>query len=205
MRSKLVLAALFFLTLLPVYAQVAPAARISGLPLGVGVGIVDYDTDYYKPDLPYWSGRMIGVSAWADYSIYHGFGVAVEGQDIMANKPTPRGPFGETTYGSLQEKTLQGGFIYRHRQIYHVRPFLQAMGGMGKIDFPTTSPLYTSETSPLYSFGGGLEYRVWSNLFLRGQYEYQIWKGFRSGSQSLNPSGATVGVTYYLRGPHHRY
>ena len=48
MRSKLVLAALFTLTSLPAMCQVAPAAKIGGLPLGVGGGISDYDTDYYR-------------------------------------------------------------------------------------------------------------------------------------------------------------
>ena len=47
MRSKLVLAALAVLTSLPVMAQVAPAVKISGLPLGVGFGLSDYNTDYY--------------------------------------------------------------------------------------------------------------------------------------------------------------
>jgi Outer membrane protein beta-barrel domain len=202
MRSKLVLAALLTLTTMPVVAQVAPAAKISGLPLGVGAGFTDYDTDYYRPDLPYWSGRMIGISAWADYSIFHGLGVEVEGTSIFANKPTP---FGTNITGSLKEQTVQGGIIYRYHPVYKIRPFAKALGGIGKIDFPSTNPFYTSETSGLYSFGGGIEYKAWRTLYLRGQYEYQWWKGFRSGTQSLNPSGFSIGATYYLRGVHRHY
>lgn len=207
MRSKLVLAALLTLTTLPVFSQVAPAAKISGLPLGVGVGLVDYDTDYYRPYLPYWSGRMIGISAWADYSIFHGLGVEVEGASIFANKPTPRvyGVTGATFYGSLKEETVQGGFIYKYHPVYHVRPFVKALGGVGRIDFPDIDPFYTEENAGLFSVGGGLEYPVWRNLNIRGQYEYQWWRGFRSGSQPLHPNGLTVGATYYLRGVHRHY
>jgi hypothetical protein len=79
------------------------------------------------------------------------------------------------------------------------------MGGVGKVDFPSTNFFYTSETSALYSIGGGLEYKTWRTLYVRGQYEYQFWKGFRSGSQALNPSGLTIGATYYLRGVHRHY
>jgi opacity protein-like surface antigen len=207
MRSKLVLAALLTLSTLPVLGQVAPAAKISGLPLGVGFGLTDYDTDYYRPDLPYWSGREIGISAWADYSIWHGFGVEAEGTSIFAGKPTPRPPFaGETIYGSgPKELTGQGGIIYKYHPIFHLRPFVKGLGGIGKIDFPSTNPYYTSETSALYSAGGGFEYKVWRTLNVRAEYEYQWWKGFRSGSQTLNPAGFTIGATYYLRGVHRHY
>ena len=204
MRSKLVLAALITLTSLPAISQVAPAAKVSGLPLGVGGGISDFDTDYYRPNLGYWSGRMVGVSAWADYSIFHGLGVEAEGNITFANKPTPYPP-GGTFYGSLKEESIQGGIIYKYHSVFHVRPFVKALGGVGKIDFPSTDPFYTEENAGLYSLGGGIEYKAWRNVFLRGQYEYQSWKGFRSGSQPLNPDGFTIGATYYLRGVHRHY
>jgi hypothetical protein len=207
MRSKLVLAALTFLLTLPVYAQVAPAAKIGGLPLGVGVGFVDYDTDYYYPYIPYWTGRMEGVSAWANYSVWRGFGVAVEGTEILGGSPTPKDPLNSsaTFYGgNLKEATAQAGVIYRYHQVFKVRPFVQALGGFGKVNFPDLNPLYVSESTPIYSFGGGLEYHIWNNFWVRGQYEYQIWDGYRSGSP-FHPQGATGGVTYYLRGVHKRY
>ena len=202
MRSKLVLAALIVLSSLPCISQVQPAAKISGLPLGVGVGLTDYDTDYYRPFIPYWSGRMIGVSAWADYSIFHGLGIEVEGTSLFANKPNPRAPGNPKFYGGLKEETVQGGLIYKYHPVFHLRPFVKALGGVGRIDFPNTNPFYTQENSALYSVGGGLEYKVWRTVYLRGEYQYQWWKSFRSGSQTLNPSGFTVGATYYLRGVH---
>ncbi len=207
MRSKLVLAVLLFLSTLPALSQVAPAARVRGIPLGVGVGLTDFDTDYYRPYLPYWSGRMIGISVWADYSIFHGLGVEAEGTSIFGNKPKPVNPFnpGAVFYGSVKEETAQGGFIYRYHTVYHVRPFVKGIGGLGRIDFPSENPGYTSENSGLYTLGGGLESKVFQNIFVRGQYEYEHWTGFRRGTQSLNPSGFTIGATYYLRGEHRHY
>jgi hypothetical protein len=201
MRLKLVVAALLTCGTLPILAQVAPAVKVGGLPLGVGGGFSDYDTDYYRPDLPFWSGRMTGASAWADYNIFHGLGVEAEGTYLFGNKPTPFLPPSEIR-GSLSEKTIQGGLIYKYHPVFKLRPFAKILGGEGKVDFPSTNPFYTSENSGLISAGGGIEYRLWRTVFVRGEYEYQWWKDFRSNSQSLNPSGFTIGATYYLRGVH---
>jgi opacity protein-like surface antigen len=205
MRSKLVLAALLILSTLPVFGQVAPAAKVSGLPLGVGGGLTDFDTSYYQPDLPYWSGRMIGASAWADYEVFHGVGVEVEGTSIFANQPTPITPKGQHIYGSLKESTIQGGIIYRYHPVLRLRPFVKGLGGIGLIDFPSVNPFYTSENCALFTVGGGIEYKAWRGVYVRGQYEYEWWKGFRSGSQKLQPTGFSVGATYYLRGIHRHY
>lgn len=205
MRSKLVLAALVAFSILPAVAQVAPAAKVSGLPLGVGVGLTDYNTDYYRPELPYWSGRMIGIAAWADYSIWHGFGVEVEGNSIFANAPKAYDKFGRTVYGGLKEESAQVGITYKYHPIHRFRPYAKALGGIGRIDFPSVNPFYTQEDSALFSVGGGVEYKAWRTVFVRADYEYQFWKGFRSGTQTLNPNGFTIGATYYLRGVHRHY
>src|ERR1035441_8859162 len=143
MRSKLVLAVIIFLSASPMFAQVAPAAKISGLPLGVGVGLTDFQTDYYKPNIPYWSGRMVGISAWGDYSIFHGLGVEVEARTIFADKPTPVARSGQKLYGDgLKETMAQGGIIYKYHPIFKIRPFVKAVGGIGRVQFPSLNPLY---------------------------------------------------------------
>ncbi|WP_263357370.1 porin family protein [Acidicapsa ligni] len=190
MRSKLVLAALFFLSTLPVLAQVAPAARISGLPLGVGAGLSDYSVDYGP------GRRMLGVSAWADYSLFHGLGIEAEGTSILWDKPSslPR----------MKQETIKGGAIYKYHQVFHVRPYVKGLIGLGKIDFPSINPLYTQDTFTMYAIGGGVEYKVWKTLSVRGDYEYQYWSNYQ-GSNYLNPNGFTIGATYYLRGVHRHY
>lgn len=187
MRSKLVLAALFFLSTLPVLAQVAPAARVRTIPLGVGAGFTDYDLDYGQ------SRRMLGVSAWADYSIFRGLGIEVEGTSIFADRPD--------TLTRMRQDSIKGGIIYRYHQVFHVRPYAKVLGGLGSIDFPSSNPLYTHDTYTLWAAGGGLEYKLWRPLYLRGDYEYQNWVDYR-GNQALNPNGFTVGATYYLSGIH---
>jgi opacity protein-like surface antigen len=204
MRSKLVLAALLTLTALPLFSQVEPAVRINGIPLGVGVGIVGYDTDYYRPYLADWSGEMYGVSAWANYPIFRGFGVEAEGMSVFANKPPAYAPNHEIIYGSIKEETLQGGIIYKFHETHKLHPYLKGMGGAGKVNFPNIDPFYTSENAGIFSASGGVEYRAWRNVFVRGQYQYQWWKGFRGG-QGFNPAGFTAGATYYLRGVHRHY
>jgi len=201
MRSKLVLAALLALGVLPGRAQVAPTVKISGIPLGVGGGLSDYDTDYYRPDVPHWSGRMTGASVWVDYTVFHGLGVEVEGTSIFGGNPKPSVPAGLTAYGKLKEESVQGGLIYKYRPVHKVRLFAKMIGGIAKVDFPDTDPYYTEEDAGMFTAGGGLEYPVWRTLFVRGQYEYQWWRGFRA-AENLNPSGFTIGATYYLRGIH---
>jgi hypothetical protein len=204
MRSKLVLAALLTLATLPAFSQVGPAVKISGLPLGVGVGIVDYDTDYYRPYLPDWSGYMIGVSAWVNYPVFRGFGVEAEGTSIFANKPHAVAPAGEVIYGSVKEETFQGGITYKFHETHKIHPYVKAMGGIGRVNFPNIDPYYTSENAGIASASGGIEYRAWRTVFLRGEYQYQWWSGYRGGT-GFNPAGPTIGATYYLRGIHRHY
>jgi hypothetical protein len=187
MRSKLVLAALLFLSTLPVLGQVAPAARIRSIPLGVGVGITDYSLDYGP------GRRMLGVSAWADYSIFRGLGIEAEGTDIFADRPD--------ALSRMKQQTIKGGVIYRYHSIFHVRPYGKFLYGLGSIDFPSRNPLYTHDTYSLWAAGGGLEYKTWRTLYVRGDYEFQNWLDFRGG-KTLNPNGFTIGATYYLRGVH---
>ena len=187
MRSKLVLAALVIFSTLPVFAQVAPAAKISGFPLGVGVGLTDYSLDYGP------GRRMVGVSAWADYNLFHGLGIEAEGTTIFGGKPS--------VLQRMKQDTIKGGIIYRYHEIFHLRPYAKALGGLGSIDFPSRNPLYTHDTYTVYAFGGGLEYKAWKTLYVRGDYEYEFWQSFQN-RHFLNPNGFTIGATYYLRGVH---
>ena len=199
MRSKLVLAALVALITSPVFAQVAPAVKIGGLPLSVGVGLADYSIDYQSND------RMLGVTAWADYSLFHGLGVEVEGQSIFADRPSQLCNY--ISYGICQMKqdSIKGGAIYKARPIFHgIHPYAKFLVGIGEIYFPAHELYYTQDSFLTYGMGGGIEYKVWRNLSVRGDYEYQYYRQYL-GNGSLNPNGVTVGVAYYLRGVHRHY
>lgn len=190
MRSKLVLAALFSLASWHAVAQVAPAAKVSGLPLGVGVGLTDYDLDYGP------GRRMLGVSAWADYNVWHGLGVEAEGTSILWDKPD--------VITRMKQDSIKGGAIYKYHPIFGVRPEVKYLIGLGSIDFPSRNPLYTHDTYTMTAAGGGAEYRVWQTVYAHFDYEYQWWYSYH-GNHTLNPNGFTVGATYYLRGMHRHY
>ena len=190
MRSKLVLAALITLSTLPAFAQVAPAAKISGFPLGVGGGLSDYDLDFG------YGSRMIGLSAWADYKLFHGLGVEAEGTFIFADKPD--------RITRMKQDSFKGGGIYKTRAFYGVRPYVKGLVGWGNIQFPSRNPLYTEDTYTEYAVGGGAEYRIWKDLFARADYEYEMWEKFH-GPNALTPNGYTFGAMYYFRGVHRHY
>jgi len=190
MRSKLVLAALLSLSTLPVFAQVAPAVKIGGLPLGIGGGVSDYDLDYGP------SRRMLGASAWFDYNLFHGIGIEAEGQYIDFDRPA--------VLTRMKQEAIKGGVIYRTRQVLGIRPYVKGLVGLAKIQFPSRNPLYTEDDFTMYAVGGGAEYKVWKTLFARVDYEYQFWPNV-FGPRTLDPNGYTFGATYYLRGIHRHY
>ena len=191
MRSKLALAALLILSSFPVLAQVSPAAKVGGLPLSFGFGVSDYGLDYGQ------GRRMIGLSATGDYSVFHGIGVECEGTTIFADKPD--------ALTRMKQSTIKGGAIYKYHPVFGIRPYVKALYGLGSIDFPSRNPLYTHDTYNMWALGGGAEYRIWSSLYVRGDYEYQTWPHFQSRTKSLDPNGFTVGADYYLRGFHKHY
>ena len=101
----------------------------------------------------------------------------------------------------MKQETIKGGAIYKTRPYHNVRFYGKGILGIGSIDFPSTNPLYTHDTYTVYAFGGGAEYKAWKTLYVRGDYEYQMWQKFQ-GPNFLTPNGFTVGATYYLRGIH---
>jgi hypothetical protein len=190
MRSKLVLAALITFSTLPVFAQVVAAGKIGGLPLGVGGGLSDYSIDFGH------DRRMIGISAWADYNLFHGLGIEAEGTSIFADKPD--------AVTRMKQSTIKGGAIYRARPFWGIRPYAKGLVGLASIDFPSHDPFYTHDDFTMYAVGGGAEYKIWKTLYARGDYEYQFWPNV-FGPHTLDPNGFTIGATYYLRGIHRQY
>ena len=140
MRSKLVLAALLTLFTLPGFAQVAPAVKIGGLPLGVGVGLNDYSIDYGP------GRRMLGISAWGDYNIFHGVGIEVEGMSIFADRPSEITP-------QMKQNSIKGGVIYKARPVWGIHPYAKFLGGVGEIYFPSRNPFYTQDSFTTYEIG----------------------------------------------------
>lgn len=193
LRVSLSLATLFFVAAFPAFSQVAPAASGGGLPLVVGAGFSDFYTD--------WNRRITGPTLWVNWNFYsgprllHGFGIEAEGRDLN---------YGRTgSDAKLRQDTIAGGPIYTWRHYHNFHPYGKFLMGYGSIDFNINAPHYSHDSRTVFAPGGGVEYRVSRNVWVRGDYEYQFWTDFFN-HHALNPNGLTVGVSYDFRHAHFR-
>jgi Outer membrane protein beta-barrel domain len=188
---KLTLAILFVTASIPAFSQVAPAATEGGLPLVVGVGISDYDLDWG------YGRRMVGISPYIDWNLDHLPGllrnVSIEGEAHFIDfaRPTSIQP-------RMQQDTVEGGLMYTWRHYRNLAPYVKAMGGVGTIHFPSDSIFYTRDRFNVIAPGGGLEYHIWRQFWVRGDYEYQFWQ-HTFGPHDLTPQGFTIGASYHFR------
>ncbi len=166
-------------------AQVAPAARVGGIPLTVSVGISDYDLDYGP------GRRMQGIVGRVGYEIFHGVGIDGSARTLFINTPPQ--------LTRMQQTTYLGGVFYEPQTRWRVRPFVRMAGGLGVIEFPSRNPFYTRDSYSVYAPSGGVEVPVMARLAIRGEYEYQFWQQYH-GPNDLTPQGYTIGVTYAIGG-----
>jgi opacity protein-like surface antigen len=103
----------------------------------------------------------------------------------------------------LRMDTVSGGAIYTWRHYRNVHPYAKFLVGYGSIDFSSSRPNYTHDSRTVYAPGGGLDYRVYRNVWVRGNYEYQAWTDFFN-HHALNPQGFTIGAAYDFSGIHRR-
>ena len=189
-RKCLIIALVVFLgsASIPAFSQVTQHGTRNGLPLNAGIGYSNYHTD--------WSGRLGGPMFWVDWNFYNapgclnGFGLEVEGRDLNYNRTG-----GDS---NLRMDTISGGVIYNWRHYRRFHPYARFLAGNGSIDFTSSTPHYSHDTRVVYAPGGGAEYRIYHNVWLRGDYQYQFWPDF-FGHHTMNPTGFTFGVAYDLR------
>jgi opacity protein-like surface antigen len=199
MRFKLAafpLLAVSFLTIaVSAFSQTVPDyERKSGWPFTVGVGPVSYD-----PGIDYGHGRMYGFAGWFDIypgklpSFMHGhLGAEGELRDISLGASASR--------PNMRYDTAAMGLIYVWRRLRNVRPYAKIMIGDGSVDFPRLSPTYAHDTRTYTAPGGGLEFRIKQDLWVRADYEYQTWQALAVYG-TLKPQGFTVGASYDFTRP----
>jgi opacity protein-like surface antigen len=197
MRFKLAafpLLAVSFLTIaVSAFSQTVPDyERKSGWPFTVGAGPVSYD-----PDIGH--GRMYGFAGWFDIypgklpSIFHGhLGAEGEIRDISLGA--------SSSQPNMRYDTAAMGLIYVWRRLRNVRPYAKIMIGDGSVDFPRLSPTYAHDTRTFTAPGGGLEFRIKQDLWVRADYEYQTWQALAVYG-TLKPQGFTVGASYDFTRP----
>jgi len=183
-----------------VFSQVVPSAEgSSGPPLAIGAGLSVYNTD--------WSGRyMEGGALWVDWSvtgpsILHGFGLEAEARDISLG----RGGASSGVPSNFRLDTAGGGIIYKWHHFHNLKPYVKFLESYGGIDWDNPDPKFKHETRAVPAVGGGVEYRVFRSIWLRGDYEYQFWPAIDilrpNSTHILTPQGFTIGALYDFR--HH--
>jgi len=194
MRFKAILAVgipaiLILLSAPRLHAQVAPAAKVDGLPIVLSIGMSDYNLDYGP------GRRMQGPVIRAGSEIFHGIGVDLSARALFMNTPLQ--------LTRMQQNTFTGGVYYDAPAVFRIRPFVRFGAGVGNIEFPSRNPDYTRDDYTVLAPSGGIEYPIVDKVFFRAEYEYQDWRDFQ-GRGSLNPQGGTIGVSYYVHGRHLR-
>jgi Outer membrane protein beta-barrel domain len=204
---RLSLAALFVSAVMPGFSQVVPAATQKTWPIEIGGGLSYFGTHIINHEFPTvdyksFDGNLLGPAAWLDFNLPHmpqriyGLGIEMEGRMLSWDN--------SGTDPLLKEKTGQGGVIYKWHHYHNLRPYGKFLMGFGSIDFQGTYPGCkhdcNHDTDKFLDMGGGAEYRVRGDLWVRGDYEYELWTGFgQPANKTVYPKGFTVGVTYDMR------
>lgn len=194
MRLKLALLGLVLSAATAAYPQIAPSATQGGIPLSVGVGYSNFYTD--------WSAYESGDVLWLDWALYRiprrleGLGVEAEARDLNFNRTGDN--------AKLREDTAAGGPVYYWQHYRRFQPYGKFLIGLASIDFSNRpGDNYTHDTRTVMAPGGGGEYRLWRNVWVRGEYEYQMWPDFIHHN-TFNPKGFSVGASYDLGHMHSR-
>ncbi len=186
-----ILAISLFAAAFPAFSQVVPAAtRGVSWPLEVGAGFSDYNID--------WGGglREDGGTVTADWTIrqmprmLQGLGVGIVGRDLVVDPPA--------SLSFFQYKTVGGGAIYHYLRPRNIVPYAKGGEGYGRIKFlPGYAPgNYHSDTRSFFYMGGGADFHAWHHIWVRADYEYQIWQHLFGSPHALTPNGFTIGPEY---------
>jgi len=185
-----------FAALAPSSAQTVPAAAgpfQHNYPFTIGSGISNLDVDWAK-------SRMVGYSIWVDWrpgalpKILDGLGVEVEGRDLDFDRPAQLPP-------GFRQDTLGGGPIYTYYHFSRIRPYGKFLIDYGRLNYGYGQ----IATATVYAPALGFEYRAIKRLWVRADYEYQVWPNVLNGlipgynGKSLDPQGFTLGVSYDFR------
>jgi len=185
MRLKLFLSVGLLVSTTHLFGQVYPAGYHRSVPMKLGVGLSNFDTD--------WAGRISGPNLWVNWrigqapSFLNGLGVAIEARDLNYARTAD--------IPKLRFDTATAGPIYTFGERRTIHGYGEFLMGLGSIDFHSANKTYSHDTRTIYGPGAGLECLIGSRLRLRAGYEYQFWPDLFH-HHALNPSGFTIGTAY---------
>jgi hypothetical protein len=158
-----------------VHAQAMPAgSRVGDLKIGGGFSTANSD----------YADRYNGGAAYVDFDFMPHVGVEGEFHFVKDSS-------------DLYEKTYEVGGRY-FRTYKKFVPYGKVMYGRGVFNFPPLGDGFRANLAyNLAAAGVGTDYKVKPWLYVRADWEYQIWFGFQNSS--LSPSILTVGAAYRFR------
>src|SRR6187402_370645 len=154
-------------------AQAAPA----------GIGHSSFQAGLGFSGGPHYGGsRYYGGTFYTTYDFTQHWGI--EGDIRQVNT---------TADNKLYERTYQLGVRYVRHYKGFINPYGKIMVGRGGFNF------YNDSANLAYNIGvlgGGVDLNVSRHINVRGDFEYQHWKGFPNGA--LTPKILTAGVAYHF-------
>jgi opacity protein-like surface antigen len=185
-----ILAVASFAAVSPAFSQTVPAAHEGQLPFSIGAGASNIDVDWGK-------NRMYGITVWAQWRpgpllprMLDGLGIDAEARDVNYGR-------GSALPSNFRQDTAGGGPMYTWHHFRNFQPYGKFLFGIGSIDFHVHDPYYTHDTRTVYTSGGGFNYRIIDHLWVRADYDYQMWPDLLY--KTLDPQGFTLGATYDFR------
>jgi opacity protein-like surface antigen len=157
-------------------AQAKYTAKRSG-DFQVGLDYVGGQSDY-APNL-----RGVGLYTTFDFTPHWGAEFDLHQADIKGSK--------------IYERSYEIGGRY-HREYGRFAPYAKAMVGRGVFNFAQGNTTYANLAYNMFTLGGGVDVRITRYLNVRGDYEYQNWRGFPPNG--LTPQLVSVGVAYHFPG-----
>jgi len=187
-------------------SQTVYHAEEGKLPLSFGGGVSNFDPYFAQAPLPNdvalagsGLGRMWGATGWADAGIrfgpawLHPFNLEMQYRSTFAGSSANHQNVLENNYG--------GGVTYTWSHFPNFHPYAKYIVGYGTLSFNPIPypghPPYSQDSRVTNSLGGGLEYRLTRHIWVRGDYEYQLWGRFL-GVPEFSPQGFTIGAMYRL-------
>jgi hypothetical protein len=126
----------------------------------------------------------------------HGIGLEAEGRDLNYGR--------SSASPNLREDTIEGGVIYAWPHFRNLRPYGKFLAGYGNRDAEGYNQLRYHDSRTILAAGGGLDYRVYRNVWVRADYEYQHWPDMHFKDLNnvvtpigpMHPNGFTLGALY---------
>lgn len=168
------------------YAQARPAGEKSG--------DLSVFAMYHRLTPDYGPTNNNGISFGADYTRYTRWWVkpSIEFRAKIAN-------------GTTVDESSFGGGIRAEKPIGNFHPYADFLISAGSIKYHLKTPPvlpngqpYTSDGTVVYGFGGGLDYDVWRNFAVRGDYQFEKWHLDKYAPIDLSPNGWSVGIVYRI-------